>query len=212
MQYSLHRDDKIALSWLYPSAEFSGRFCTAHGALKDAKGQGMPGVDVVARNVKDPYIDARAMVSGVLYPMGTQEDRSTDGQYYLYGLLPGEEYQVIYESLSPGPDNSFVGASGFEPLDHPPQVDGADIPLASGAETFKCETGGETLEMADVSLPFEVKWNSTTEPTIAPVTPGTGVPPPAAAKKTGCSLNPQATLSFGIFPWALLVLSFLRMR
>lgn len=116
-QFSLHQDDKIAVSSLYPTEEFKTKFCEATGTVLDQNGEGYQGVNVFAE-ADDPQgalTDVRSFVSGAFYPAGTR-----NGDYVLAGLLPGRKYKVYYEELEPdfqkamatsiGP---FFGESGF---------------------------------------------------------------------------------------------------
>lgn len=143
----LANDDIITISWIYPSADFEQNFCTITGLVYDAGNNYLKGVNVIAKRAEGttaPYVDARSFVSGAL-----KEDCVGDSRYYLRGIVPGLRYQVIYEPI----DTEFTGASGFEPLDNPPTgFDGGTISSTSGATTVSCSAGGETIEMASVTI------------------------------------------------------------
>lgn len=143
----LTRDDKVTLSWIYPSDDFESDFCTVTGEIFDAEGKPLKGVNVIAQSAAGgtaSMVDARAFVSGVLKP-----SCYGDSRYYLRGLKPGVSYKVQYEQIG----SEFTGASDFEPLDNPPGGFSAGmIESASGDTTVKCDSGGETIEMASVTI------------------------------------------------------------
>lgn len=148
-QESLHRDDMVTISWIYPSDDFKKNFCTITGEIFDAKGNPLKGVNVIASDASTTgsasLVDARAMVSGVLY-----YDCSGDSKYYLYGIKPGVKYQVKYEQIDPG----FKGPSNFEPLedDTPSGFSSGTIETESGETTVSCSEGGQEIKMASVNI------------------------------------------------------------
>ena len=148
LQGILSRDDKITLSWIYPTDDFESDFCTITGEIFDADGQPLKGVNVLAHRVGEgermTLRDARSFVSGVLYP-----GCYGDSRYHLRGIVPGAKYQVTYEPIG----SQFTGASDLEPLDDPPRgFDGGTIASPSGATTVGCDEGGETIQMASVTI------------------------------------------------------------
>ncbi len=161
-QASPHRDDIVAISWIYPTADFEENFCTITGTVVDADGNPLKGVNVYARRYvadegggTDYYglsaqmkassitdwtrVDVRSMVSGVLYP-----ECAGDGSYFLHGIKPGEEYVVRYDAIG----SSFTGASDFEPLENPPR--GFDDGVIG--EVVSCAQGGETITMPVLTI------------------------------------------------------------
>ncbi len=149
-QKSLKMDDIITISWIYPEEALTQNFCTVTGRIQDANGVFLQGVNVIARRVSSDVRfsrgDARSMVSGVLYP-GCSENN--DGSYYLFGLHPGNTYEVYYEPIA----DQFIGASDFEPLPNPPQgFQSSVIETAEGESTVECETGGQIIEMPTVQI------------------------------------------------------------
>lgn len=139
------RDDKITISWIYPSDEFESDFCTITGEIFDADGNPLKGVNVIARSAlggSAPLVDARSFVTGVLQP-----SCYGDSRYHLHGIKPGIPYRVEYESIGDG----FTGASDFEPLgDDSPT--GFDSGIISGDTTVKCDNGGDTINMDSVTI------------------------------------------------------------
>lgn len=199
-QFLFHRDDVATLSWLYPAQAFQDNFCTVTGEVKNAEGKGMQGVNVVAKNISNPVEDARAWVSGSLYPPGTE-----NGTYILAGLNPGEEYEVHYEELT----HKYDGGGGFGPLgaDSPVNLGAAVIPGPGGTATIRCGGGGQLISMPSYVL--------TGMPQTSAAESGLPAGEPAKEKKGWCQLNPSAVLDWrgfaaGIWPWALLLLFFLK--
>ena len=140
-QYSLHMDDQIAISFLYPTQDFLDKFCMIKGTILDSAGKPMQGVNVLASNM-DGSQDIRAFVSGALYPPGSE-----NGDYVLAGIVPGEQYGVRYEELLE--DYNAVEGSEFGPLgkDSPTGFGSGTIAGPGGSATVACKEGGEIIEM-----------------------------------------------------------------
>jgi len=148
MQLNLSRDDKITVSWIYPASAFENDFCTIVGEIFDGNGEPLKGVNVIAARAGEgdnmARQDARSFVSGAMYP-----DCYGDSKFYLHGIVPGRSYQIYYEAI----DEDYRGASGFEPLDDPPSDFGSEtITDPSGNTTVKCDSGGDTIQMASVTI------------------------------------------------------------
>jgi hypothetical protein len=148
MQGLLTRDDKVTISWIYPSSNFTNGFCTITGEVFDVEGDGLKGVNVIAQRADEGdemlMVDARSFVSGAM-------TSGCDGPatYYLHGIVPNHKYQVIYEALN----SEYTGASGFEPLDDPPSdFESGGINGKSDETTVSCSEGGETVEMASATV------------------------------------------------------------
>lgn len=151
-QKILKIDDIVTLSWIYPkgadsSQKFHPDFGTITGTINDKNGNILKGVNVIAvRNGEGDNmarIDARSMVSGVLYP-----EYSGDSRYYLYGLVPGHKYKVICEPIY----SAFTGDSGLEPIDDPPSnFPDCEIQTPDGGLEVAAEAG-KVFEMAAMTL------------------------------------------------------------
>lgn len=118
---SLHRDDIAALSSLYPSPLFAASTSAITGQVLDVDGTTpIQGLNVVARNVNDPFHDAVSQVSGVFYgtPPSTAP-AALRGAYELRGLTPSATYKVYIEEVS----SLFRGGARVGPLDPPLDVD-----------------------------------------------------------------------------------------
>ena len=84
-------DDMSALSDLYPAPGYPGNRGTIRGEVLDSSGAPVTGVDVVARNVADPFNDFTSYISGQV----SKGRAGPDGSFELNDLTPGARY-VIY--------------------------------------------------------------------------------------------------------------------
>ncbi len=143
------KDDIQAVSTLYPASGFPGSHGTIEGRvfLPDGTTQ-FQGVNVIVRNVNDPFFDAVSGVTGDLYrptfrwPEGTVADANLRGFYRVNALTLGEAYTVEATSVQ----SRFVRGSIVGPVD-PPAV------LASPEEFWNGE--GESAGVDDNPLDFE---------------------------------------------------------
>lgn len=184
-QYIPITDDKITISWIYPSEEFISSFCTVVGEVQDSAGNPLQGVNVYARSATgtmDALVDRRSMVSGVMYPACT-----ADGHYYLYGLAPNKDYIIEYEPLS----EQYSAESGFEPLSGiagkplPPQGFSPGVISRGDDTTVRCGEGGTVITMDTVQLDVS---NPCAE--LAPIggSPELGMGESGSASSSKCSL------------------------
>ncbi|MDO8527558.1 MAG: hypothetical protein Q7T03_07725 [Deltaproteobacteria bacterium] len=181
-QFTPHRDDKVALSLLYPTQAFNSKFCRVTGEIVNKDGKGMQGVNVIASSTDDAVRDARAMVSGVYYAPETE-----DGHYVLAGLVPNQDYEISFEPLSKYYNDK--PASGFQPLGptSPVGFTPGVISAADGTQTVRCSQGGQTIAMPAFTVDI--------------TQPSTGESPPeggddgsaATGKGWWCSLNRNQT-------------------
>jgi len=119
---SLHADDARTVSTFYPEAGFVGTTAAIAGRILATDGTTrLSGVNVVARNVADPFLDASSAISGDYGFTGDQSDAFT-GTYRLSGLTPGASYAVYVDQVLaggfstppislPGPEEFYNGAS-----------------------------------------------------------------------------------------------------
>lgn len=143
-------DDVAALSNIYPApgwplsaATIAGTITTSDGATQVA------GVNVVARNVADPWRDA---ISGITGDLGRGE-ASFAGKYAFNGLTPGAEYVVYVDGIVaggfslppavyfPGPEEFFSGAA---------ESGDASTDTVCTAATVSATTGGTAT--ADIAF------------------------------------------------------------
>lgn len=94
-----HPDDVSALSDIYPAAGWPQDFGTISGTVFDADGvTPVTGVNVIIRNLADPFADANSQLSG----NDTQGDVGPDGRFEFNGLTPGAEYVVYIDDIDAG--------------------------------------------------------------------------------------------------------------
>jgi len=114
---SPHLDDIQTISTLYPAAGYlaangaiTGTIYAPNGATK------LSGVNVIARNVANPFADAVAAMSGDRTDSTDQADAFT-GTYRFNGLTPGASYAVFVDQILDGgfstPPISLPGAEDF---------------------------------------------------------------------------------------------------
>lgn len=121
------RDDVVALSNIYPAEGWPEDFGSVEGQVTYSDGNTPTlGINVIARNVSDPFNDAISALSGDY----TQGAIGPDGRYRLNGLTPGADYIVFIDGIvaggfstpygfMPGPEEYWNGAneSGDSNLD-----------------------------------------------------------------------------------------------
>src|SRR5271165_1664678 len=99
-QANIHTTDTIAsFSDLYPGPGWSGSYGTITGKVYDIDGKTeLTGVNVIARNIADPFVDSTSAVAGQM----TQGLLGPDGSYTLHGLKPGAHYVVYADAIMAG--------------------------------------------------------------------------------------------------------------
>jgi hypothetical protein len=148
------RDDRVSLSNLYPApgwpaahARISGRVTLSDGTTD------LTGVNVVARNLADPFNDAVSAMSGDQ----TQGRIGPDGRFALNGLTPGADYVLFVDTIVHG---------GFS-------TPRAFLPYYRASEEFwnSGESGDGDSDARCASTPLRVAAASTTPADIAINTP-----------------------------------------
>src|SRR5271165_1729948 len=86
-QGNIHTLDSMAgISDLYPGPGWPGNYGTIQGRVYDVDGKTeLTGVNVIARNLSNPYAGATSAVTGQL----TQGLLGPDGSFVIHGLVPG---------------------------------------------------------------------------------------------------------------------------
>ena len=94
-----HPDDVAAISNLYPTRAYLTGRGSISGVLrlKDGRTQ-YSGINVIARNVKNPLFDAVSAMTGDQ----TQGLLGPDGRYTIRNLTPGQDYVVYIEEIAAG--------------------------------------------------------------------------------------------------------------
>ena len=117
-------DDHASLSTLYPTAEFATDFASISGSVRIPDGvTRISGVNVIARNVADPYDDASGILSGADTDETNPDVSDFVGTFRFTGLTPGAEYAIYIDEivdggfstdpieLAPSPEEFFSGAA-----------------------------------------------------------------------------------------------------
>jgi hypothetical protein len=112
-------DDLAAISDLYPGPGWPQAAGTISGRVLDVDGKTpLTGVNVIARNLADPFTDATSTLSGAW----TQGQFGPDGTFTLHGLKPGARYALYVDAVVaggfptqplwflPGPERFWPGA------------------------------------------------------------------------------------------------------
>jgi hypothetical protein len=97
-----HADDIASIATIYPDASFANRG-TISGAILAPNGTTrLSGVNVIARNINDPFVDAVSTFSGA-YTNGTSQADPNAGLFTLSNLEPGEQYAVFVDQVTAAP-------------------------------------------------------------------------------------------------------------
>jgi hypothetical protein len=173
-QFTVDRlDDIAAISDLYPAPGWPQNYGAIQGTIKSltkilGNGGGptvqVGSVNVIARNVADPFNDFSSIVSGGL----TRGTAGADGTFAFHGLTPGAQYVLYVDNLAagafpyphletlPGPEEWYNGAleSGDGTTDD--RCAWTPVPVAAGTTatadiTFNRVKGAPTWELLPLS-------------------------------------------------------------
>jgi hypothetical protein len=99
-QGNIHTLDTTAtFSDLYPGAGWPNSYGTITGKVYGLDGKTeLTGVNVIARNIADPYADSTSALSGQM----TQGQLGPDGSFTLHGLKPGAQYVFYLDAIVAG--------------------------------------------------------------------------------------------------------------
>jgi Matrixin len=99
-QASIHTlDSMAAISDLYPGKGWPNAYGTIEGKVFDVDGKTeLTGVNVIARNISNPYAGATSAVTGQL----TQGLLGPDGSFVIHGLIPGQRYVLYVDAILAG--------------------------------------------------------------------------------------------------------------
>ena len=101
-QETPHPDDIAMLSTLYPEPGFFSSTGSISGTILGLNGTTrISGINVIARNVANPYDDAVSAISGDFTDDFSQSD-PVAGTYRINGLTPGASYVVFTDSIDAG--------------------------------------------------------------------------------------------------------------
>jgi len=175
---SPNADDQASIATLYPGAGFFASTGSISGTIYAADGvTRLSGVNVIARNIADPMMDAVSTFSGA-FTDGTGQSDPNVGIYTLNNLTPGAEYVVFTDvvtadpgrfsnpvlSVLPGPEEYW---NADEANSNPPDavldatlvVPVAGVPTSGTDIIFNQPSPGDPLPVGDdgfvqLALPF----------------------------------------------------------
>jgi uncharacterized membrane protein len=110
-------DDTAALSDIYPAPGWPANKGTIRGQILDSSGNPVTGINVIARNIADPFGDCTSYISGQV----SKGNAGPDGSFVMNGLTPGASYVLYTDQLMigafsvptpfvlPGPEEYFNG-------------------------------------------------------------------------------------------------------
>ncbi len=146
-------EDLAAISALYPAPNFASETGTISGSVTYPFGSdGIIGLNIVARNLDDPFADAISVMTGD-WNDGQNDAAAGPGDFTLRGLTPGARYVVHVETIVaggfptpsvglPGPSEYFNGAG---------ESDDATRDDACAFEEIVLEAG-QALEGIDIQI------------------------------------------------------------
>lgn len=92
-------DAMASISDLYPGPGWPQAYGSIEGKIYDLNGKTqLTGVDVIARNVSNPWQQANSAISGQM----TQGQVGPDGRFAIHGLVPGQKYVLYVDALVQG--------------------------------------------------------------------------------------------------------------
>ncbi|MGI2258871.1 hypothetical protein [Shewanella sp. GXUN23E] len=92
-------DDRVSISNLYPTAEYKASYGSIEGTLRLKDGSTeYSGVNIIARNIDNPLLDAVSVQSGY----ASQGKVGPDGYFKISGLTPGQRYVLYTEEILAG--------------------------------------------------------------------------------------------------------------
>ncbi len=109
-----HLDDIASISTLYPAPTFSSTTAAISGTIFSPNGTKATGVNVIARNIAAPFLDASSAISSDFTDSSDQGD-AVVGTYTIEGLTPGADYAVYVDEILAGGFSTVL----FSPLPGP---------------------------------------------------------------------------------------------
>jgi hypothetical protein len=120
---SLGRDDLTSISRLYPEPTYFATTASLAGSIFSPNGSTrLSGVNVIARNVSNPFLDSVSALSGDFTDATDPATSAVVGTYRFTGLTPGAQYAVFVDEILqggfsttprnlPGPEEFHSGAA-----------------------------------------------------------------------------------------------------
>jgi len=169
-----HADDVASIATIYPAAGFPASRGTISGTVFAANGTTrLSGVNVIARNLADPFVDSVSTFSGAFTDSTAQTDPNV-GTFTLNNLTPGATYALFVDQVTalagrfsnpvivlPGPEEYWnTGESnGDDPLVFTGITVAAGSPATGRNIIFNQPQPGQPLPVGDdgnvqLALPF----------------------------------------------------------
>ena len=163
-------DDRSGLSDIYPAAGYPANGATIQGTVFDAFGTPVTGVNIIARNIADPFNDFSSYITGQV----SKGQAGPDGSYILNDLTPGARYVIYVDNLEagawavpqqltlPGPEEFYNGATEGTDADLDNRCSWTDIEVTAGSPAtadikFQRYAGAPTLLLSpDLMSPTDI--------------------------------------------------------
>jgi hypothetical protein len=138
------KEDFAAISSIYPAANFASETGTISGSVTyPFSNDGIIGVNIVARNIDNPFEDAITVMSGDWNDAAPNAAQGI-GEFTMHGLTPGARYVVHVENILaggfptpqvalPGPAEYFNGSRESDDVTSDNACDYEEIVVAAGA-------------------------------------------------------------------------------
>jgi hypothetical protein len=150
---SLAQEDRTSLSRLYPEPNYFATTATVQGSIFSPNGATrLSGVNVIARNVANPFLDAVSALSGDFTDAVDPAVSAVVGTYRFTGLTPGAQYAVFVDEILDGgfstPPRDLPGPEEFH--------SGAGESNSDAPGTFVAVTAAAGATRSDVNVIFNV--------------------------------------------------------
>jgi hypothetical protein len=150
---SLHQDDRTSISRLYPEPSYFVTTATVEGSIFSPNGTTrLSGVNVIARNVANPFFDAVSALSGAFTDLTDPATSAFVGTYRFTGLTPGAQYAVYVDEILDGgfstPPRDLPGPEEFS--------SGAAESNSDAPGTFVAATAAAGATRSGVNVIFNV--------------------------------------------------------
>jgi hypothetical protein len=150
---SLGRDDITAISRLYPEPNYLATTASVSGSIFSPNGiTRLSGINVIARNVANPFLDAVSALSGDFTDEIDPAVSAVVGTYRFTGLTPGAQYAVYVDEILDGgfstPPRNLPGPEEF--------ASGADESNSDAPGTFAAVAAAAGATRTGVNVIFNV--------------------------------------------------------
>jgi hypothetical protein len=137
-------EDFAAISSIYPTASFASDTGTISGSVTyPFTSEGVIGINIVARNIDNPFEDAITVMSGD-WNDGAPGAAQGTGEFTMRGLTPGARYVIHVENIFaggfptpqvalPGPEEYFSGSRENDDANSDNACDYEEVIVAAGA-------------------------------------------------------------------------------